>query len=137
QSPVASATILPAGDPAREGLEIINEQIGHTQLFPVQVVLTMDDGVSVEKMIDIVADATRFIEQKSGVTEVASVLSAGIDNAQLAAALTSTTLPEGLEKLWSDVDGHVVTRLVVETAEGPDSVQSHQLVTSIRNGLPD
>ncbi|MDQ1131041.1 MMPL family transporter [Microbacterium sp. SORGH_AS_0888] len=136
QSPVASATVLPANDTARQGLEVINQKIGADQLFPLQVVLEFGPDVSVAQALDAVSATAHHIEIQTGVASLTSVLDVGLNRDQLTAALDATTRPSELSKLWADNDGRIVTRILVETSQGPDSVQTHTLVTDLRNALP-
>ncbi|QAY63095.1 MMPL family transporter [Xylanimonas allomyrinae] len=136
QSPVASATILPAEDPARAGLDVVDTRIGNGQLFPIQVVLTIPGGTSHSEAIAIASRAQTHLEGEVGVASVTSVASAGLPDEQLEAALSSTDPPEQLASLWHEDDQHITTRLLVETRNGPDSVRAHELVREIRADLP-
>ena len=54
QSPVASATILPADDSARVGMETITRDLVQGNLFPIQVVLTANPETPAEKLLAVV-----------------------------------------------------------------------------------
>ena len=136
QSPVASATVLPPGDPAREGLEVIEERIGQEDLFPVDVVLTMADAPSVIGAVEQVEDATRFLADRDGVESVTAVTTIGLPQGDLEAALAGGTTPRPLAQLWARDGETITTRVLVTTSQGPDSVQAHQLVRDIRSELP-
>lgn len=137
QSPVASATVLPAGDPARTGLETIQDRIGHEGLFPIQVVLSTPDSTPLR---DVVATAQRVSEyagSQPGVAAVTSLASGGGTSEQLAAALAT---PEGAASaagLWAHEGGRYTTRILVDPSEGPDSVRAHELVSDLRNHVAD
>lgn len=139
QSPVASAAVLPTSDPARTGLEVIQQKIGQEGLFPVDVVLTLPADTPTTTAIAEVRDATRLLNDHAGVTSVTSVstlAAAGIPDAQLNAALTASPAPEELAPLWHRDTDTITTRLIVTTEQGPDSVQAHDLVRDIRTELP-
>ncbi|PDQ34992.1 MAG: hypothetical protein B5766_08365 [Candidatus Lumbricidophila eiseniae] len=136
QSPVASATILPGNDPARIGLETMTKKIGSEGLFPIQVVLTAPPGATVSDTLRAVQQATAFADNEAGVAKVTSVTTTGAPNEQLHAALSSGAIPQSLRPLWAIDGASVVTRLLIETSDGPDSVRAHELVGTLRTALP-
>jgi putative drug exporter of the RND superfamily len=71
QVPVASATILPADDQARVGLERIQHDIGLREMFPVQVVLTAPSSRP-----DALVDAVRTVAHRAAKTPGAATVSA-------------------------------------------------------------
>ncbi|MBF4461746.1 MULTISPECIES: MMPL family transporter [unclassified Rathayibacter] len=136
QSPVASATVLPADDPARQGLETLDEQIGQEGLFPVDVVLTFPAGVQTAEALTQIQDASGWIADRPGADAVTSVTDLGLPTEQLTALLEQGNAPADLEQLWNERDGVITTRLLTTTTEGPDSVSAHHLVNDIRQDLP-
>jgi RND superfamily putative drug exporter len=135
QSPVASATVLPADDPARVGLDVAAARIGVDDLFPLQVVVSAETG---EQLVADVTTATRVLESHGEVASVTSVATAGIDPATLPALLTAgEAVPAELGALWTEGPNGPVARLLVTTDDGPDSVAAHDLVREIRTDLPD
>ncbi|MFT2752262.1 MMPL family transporter [Clavibacter sp. Sh2088] len=136
QSPVASATVLPASDPARQGLETLEQRVGQEDLFPVDVVLTMPKTTSTADAITDVDRASSWLTDRAGVDSVTSISTIGLPPEQLTAALAQPALPEDLRQLWS-TDGDTITaRLLTITTDGPDSVSAHELVADIRSNLP-
>ncbi|WP_369045352.1 MMPL family transporter [Sinomonas sp. P10A9] len=132
QSPVASATILPASDPARQGLEVIDRNIGHEGLFPIQIVVNAPSGTGTQAVAERVESLTSSAKAKAGVASVTSVTSTGATPAQVKAALSDPTAAAALKSLWSERDGQITTRILVDTVEGPDSVRAHELVKDFR-----
>lgn len=133
QSPVASATVLPAGDPARTGLEITQDRIGHEGLFPIQVVLSAADSTPLPDVLDAVKKVTDYAGSEPGVAAVTSLTSAGLPVEQVAAALGTAAGAENAAGLWVQEDGRYTTRILVDPAEGPDSVRAHELVHDLRS----
>ncbi|MFF1254767.1 MMPL family transporter [Pseudarthrobacter sp. NPDC058329] len=137
QSPVASATVLPAGDPARTGLETIEERIGHKGLFPVQVVLSTEDSTPLPDVLATVERVSDYAGSQPGVAAVTSLTSGGVTGEQLAAALATPAGAEGAAGLWAHEDGRYTTRILVDPSEGPDSVRAHQLVSDLRSHVDE
>ncbi|WP_315915787.1 MMPL family transporter [Arthrobacter sp. lap29] len=134
QSPVASASVLPADDSARIGLERIEQNIGHEGLFPIQVVLTASNDVSRMQTLQSIQQVTDEVERLDPSAIVRSVLTSGISQAELAKALESS-VPEPLASLWSNADNSSVTRIVIDPSAGPDTVFTHELIKELRASL--
>ncbi|WP_422935835.1 MMPL family transporter [Sinomonas sp. P47F7] len=132
QSPVASATVLPSGDPAREGLTVIDRNIGHEGLFPIQIVVSAPAGTSTQDVAERVESLTASAKAKAGVAAVTSVTSTGASPAQVQAALGNPQTAAGFKGLWSEQNGRTTARILVDTVEGPDSVRAHELVKEFR-----
>ena len=137
QSPVASATILPAGDSARIGLELIEKNIGHKGLFPVQVVIDAPAADSTTKTLQTLQTLTTAIKEMDGATSVTSVTAMGLTQNELIAALDAPTPDAALATLWSRDGDRVVTRIIVGPTSGPDSVATHHLVENLRTTAAD
>lgn len=141
QVPVASATILPADDSARVGLERIRHDIGLREMFPVQVVLTApaDRQADLLKATRTIADHAKTLPQAASVT---AVTTAGLPAAALPQALASggAGLPpaarSALGQLWTRDGSTLVTRVLVTPSADPDTTAAHQLVHDLRNELP-
>ena len=137
QSPVASATVLPADDPARQGLEVLDERIGQTGFFPVDVIVSFPADTTTAEALAETATAAEWIADREGADGVVSVAALVAADDPAFAALDAGTVPDGLDRLWhEDADG-VTTRLLVTTSGGPDSVSAHDLVHDVRAGLAD
>ncbi|WP_286345651.1 MMPL family transporter [Frondihabitans sucicola] len=136
QSPVASATVLPANDPARIGLEVIKKDIGQEGLFPIDVILTSHGNSTSTQVLTLANKATEFLTKEPGVNSVDSVTTRGIPTEQLTAALDAATTPKPLSQVFHRSNGTTTMRLLVTSTQGPDSVQAHDLVRTIRTGLP-
>lgn len=136
QSPVASATVLPAGDSARTGLEVIEEKIGQEGLFPIQVVLSTDAAADPTQALSATDATVKYLQNQDGVGQVIAVTTLGLDPTQLAAMLRSGDVPADLQQLWAVLDGEQITRVIVQTQVGPDSVRAHDLVADLRADLP-
>lgn len=111
QVPVASATILPADDNARTGLERVEDEIGLEGLFPVEVVFTAPQSAAVElsRAAEEVADEARSLD--------------GVLDAQVA--------------YGEPVDGDLTALVSVTTDEGPDSDRAHAVVEELRGAVDD
>nr|BFF12916.1 hypothetical protein GCM10025699_42190 [Microbacterium flavescens] len=133
QSPVASATVLPADDAARVGLEVADESLGVDDLFPLQVVVSADDA---DELVTDAVTATRFLDGHDDVRSVTAVTTTGLDDATLRSVLSGPEIPDELSALWAEGPSGPVTRLLVTTTEGPDSTSAHDLVREIRDDLP-
>jgi putative drug exporter of the RND superfamily len=137
QVPVASASILPAGDGARQGLERIGQSIGLQGLFPSQVVLTApaNDSAALLKDTQRIANYAATAPGSAGAQAVTLL---GIPGGELPAVLASdgAGLPSAdrtaLNQLWAEHDGQLVTQVVVNTSYVPDSVGAHQFVAALR-----
>lgn len=127
QSPVASATVLPQSDSARQGLEIAREAIGDSSLFPTQVILTFPSETSTEAALELTQQATTFVESLPHVAGVSSVSTVGI----------SAETVQSAPGLWHQDSGTITTRLLVTPSEGPDSVAAHDVVYDLRDQLPE
>lgn len=137
QSPVASATVLPADDPARQGLDVLEEQIGQTGFFPVDVIVAFPAGTDADEAVATTAAAAEWLAGRDGVDEVVSVAAFAAPGSPASVALQSGEVPEVLERLWHEDGGEISTRLLVTTSEGPDSVSAHDLVHTVRAELAD
>lgn len=135
QSPVASATVLPAGDPARAGLELLETDIGQEGLFPVDVILTFPEGTAAETALAETGEARDWLTDHSGVDGVLDVTQFAPAGSPLAQALSDGTVPGEVERLWNSTDGAIAARLLVTTSDGPDTVTTHALVKDIRADL--
>jgi RND superfamily putative drug exporter len=136
QSPVASADVLPDDDPARIGLELAQDRIGLEGIFPVDVVLSMPNTGDAADAVVQVAVAHRFLVDQGASSAVASIISAGAGDAAAASASGAMSIPAGVDEFWDAGEEVLTARLRVSTAAGPDSVESHDLVDTIRNELP-
>jgi len=136
QSPVASATVLPSDDPARVGLEIIDQDLSTQGLFPVDVLVTFPAGTSTDEALDDVAAAVTDLEDDRRVRSVSAVTSSGVPLDQLAVALDGPAPPAAVHDLWVRHDGRISTRLLVSAKDAPDSVEAHELVRTVRADLP-
>ncbi|WP_423919855.1 MMPL family transporter [Frigoribacterium sp. 2-23] len=136
QSPVASATVLPADDPARIGLEVIENHIDQEGLFPIDVVVTSPVHLTGAQALAVANKATQFVLKEPSVKSVDSVMTLGIPTEQLADTLDAAMTPKPLSQLFQRSHDATVMRLLVTSTHGPDSVQAHDLVRAIRAGLP-
>ena len=136
--PVASASVLPAGDTARVGLERVEQSsIGFRGLFPTQVVLTAptDDAAG---LIAATARISTYAATAPGSVGATSVTTLGVPAAELPTLLASdgaglpSTTRAALGKLWTESDGELVTQIVVTAADTPDTVSAHTLVAELR-----
>ncbi len=141
QVPVASATILPADDQARVGLERIQHDIGLREMFPVQVVLTAPNGRQ-DALLAAVHTVAADARKTPGAAGVTAVTTLGLPEAQLPQVLAAqgAGLPAGaraaLGGLWTRDGGTLVTRVLVTPAAEPDTATAHQLVKALRGDLP-
>lgn len=126
QSPVASASVLPASDTARIGLELARDSIGDSNLFPTQVILTFPRGTTTETALEATDTATKFAQSLAHVSSVSSATSLG---------LTEDTLNQA-PQLWHSTEAAITARLFVAPTEGPDSVAAHDVVRELRAQLP-
>jgi RND superfamily putative drug exporter len=136
QSPVASATVLPASDPARQGLETLDDRIGQEGLFPVDVVLTLPADVGTAAALGQVERASTWLAQRPDADDVTSVTALGLPAGQLTTLLDQADTPADLRKLWDARDDVITARVLVTTTQGPDSVSAHELVEEVRGDLP-
>jgi RND superfamily putative drug exporter len=135
QSPVASATVLPKGDPARTGLDIIGTRIGQENLFPVDVVLTVTGDVPAA--VTATARAATYLQRLPEVSKVTSVVASDTSHATLEHVLSTSAGAAAAKQLWHRVGNTTTTRLLVTTKDSPDSVRVHDLVRTIRTDLPN
>ncbi len=135
QSPVASATVLPADDAARQGLELLESEIGQQGLFPVDVIVTFAAGTEPSRALAETASASAWLADRDGVESVLDAATLAPTGSPAALALEAGTTPEPLQRLWSSEGEQISTRLLVTTSEGPDSVAAHDLVVEVRKGL--
>lgn len=135
QSPVASAHVLPAGDPARRGLEVVEDRLSNESLFPLDVVLSFpadDEGAAVAT----VAETVDALLDDTTVEDVRAVTTVGLSDAELEEALEGGDVPAELASLWHDDDDGITTRILVTASQSPDSVAAHDLVRRLRAELP-
>lgn len=137
QSPVASATVLPTDDPARQGLELLERNVGQEGLFPVDAIVTFPAGTQPVDALDATATASAWIAGRSGAGTVLDAASFAPVGGSAAIALEAGETPPQLRRLWHSEDAEITVRLLATTAEGPDSVSAHALVGDIRAGLAD
>jgi RND superfamily putative drug exporter len=133
QSPVASATILPAGDSAQVGLDIAQQHVGNHDLFPIQIVITTPTSTKPAPLLREVAAITHYAATRSETSSASSVTTAGVPTATLAQFIATTgTVPSALRSSLATHGGNWVARVVVTAADGPDSVAAHHLVLALR-----
>lgn len=137
QSPVASATVLPSDDPARQGLELLERNIGQEGLFPVDVIVTFPAGTDPADALEATATASAWVADRAGADSVLDAASFAPLGSPAATALEAGETPPQLQRLWHADDAGIAVRLLATTAEGPDSVSAHALVSDIRAGLAD
>lgn len=137
QSPVASATVLPSDDPARQGLELLERNIGQEGLFPVDVIVTFPPGTEPADALVATATASAWVADRAGADSVLDAASFAPLGSPAATALEAGETPPQLQRLWHADDAGIAVRLLATTAEGPDSVSAHALVSDIRSGLAD
>jgi RND superfamily putative drug exporter len=142
QAPVASASILPADADSRKGIERLQADLESRDLFPLQVVVAAPPGAGSASLLDGVRAAVRLAEAQPHTHSVQAVTTLGLPADVLAAAASGSTeqLPAeahaAFVQLWTQDQGQHVSRVVVVPAEGPDSDATHELVRSLREGLP-
>jgi RND superfamily putative drug exporter len=137
QVPVASASILPSDDSARIGIERIKKDIGLSEMFPVQVVLTApaDDAAA---LLEATERITTDAKRAPGVDAVQSVTTLGLPAQTLPQALANggADLPAAnraaLGQLWAPSGDQLATRVVVTPSGDPDSASAHHLVEDLR-----
>ncbi|SFI89264.1 MMPL family transporter [Thermoflavimicrobium dichotomicum] len=140
QVPVASSSLLPPDDPIRTGFELLLEEFGQGEVFPVEVVLKAKQGDFFdEKNLREVEQLTKRIEKLPHVEEVTSLTNWKKDwsiKEYQQAYKHWVDLPEeikqSLEKLINPYQGKQVSFMMVAPKTGPDHVKSHQLVEDIR-----
>lgn len=137
QSPVASATVLPSDDPARQGLELLERNIGQEGLFPVDVIVTFPAGTEPADALEATATASAWVAGRAGADSVLDAASFAPLGSPAATALEAGETPPQLQRLWHADDAGIAVRLLATAAEGPDSVSAHALVSDIRAGLVD
>lgn len=137
QSPVASATVLPSDDPARQGLELLERNIGQEGLFPVDVIVTFPAGTDPADALEATATASAWVADRAGADSVLDAASFAPLGSPAATALEAGETPPQLQRLWHADDAGIAVRLLATTADGPDSVSAHALVSDIRSGLAD
>jgi len=137
QVPVASASILPAGDGAREGIAHIQQGIGLEGLFPTQVVLTAPPADSAA-LLNATRQLAGYAATAPGATGAQAVTTLGIPAAELPSVLATggAGLPApqraAIAGLWTASDGRIVTQIVVTSADAPDGIGAHQLISRLR-----
>lgn len=135
QSPVASASVLPADDPARAGLKVLTDNLGQEGLFPVDVVVSFPAGTDPAVALAQTRTAGEWVATREGVDTVTDAGSLVPSGTPLAASITAGRVPAELARLWSDNGNVITSRLLVTTSAGPDSVSAHDLVKDIREQL--
>jgi RND superfamily putative drug exporter len=141
QVPVASASILPAGTEARTGLERIDQDLELRDLFPIEVVLSSPESRGPEVLLAAVRSVSELAAGEPHTLQVRAVTSLELSAADLSEAASRT--PAALapasraefERLWTRSAGDYVTRVHIVSKTGPDSIATHTLVTSLREGI--
>ncbi len=141
QSPVASATILPAEADSRQGIERMEAALAFRTLFPVQVVLTSPSDAPAQHLVDGVRAAAGVVRAQPQVAEATDVTSLRLPAGELAAALAApAALPAEARAaaggLWATTGDVRVTRIIAVPTAGPDSDAAHDLVKQLRERLP-
>lgn len=141
QVPVASASILPANDPARAAVERLQHDLGTRNLFPIEIVLTAPGSVQAPQLVRAasrVAAAAKADPRVAGVLSVADAAPPPVLSRALAGSRNAVPaqLRAALSAVWASEGGQTITRVIVTPAQGPDTVATHQLVASLRAQLP-
>jgi RND superfamily putative drug exporter len=137
--PVASADILPSGDSARNGIELIKRDIGVREMFPVEVVLSAGAKDS-SALLTSATGVADYAGHAKGADTVQGVSTLGLPAGALPQALADGT---GLDapgkaavgQLWTKVGDTFVTRVLVTPDADPDSSGAHHLVSDLRSYL--
>lgn len=142
QVPVASASILPAGTEARTGIERIDQDLALRDLFPIEVVLSAPVSAGAPQLLDASRSVTRLAAGQQQALQARAVTDLSTDPATVAAAAGGalTALPASsraaFQQLWTRSGEDYVTRVQILSKTGPDAVGTHELVASLRSGLP-
>jgi RND superfamily putative drug exporter len=142
QTTVASTTILPANADSRLGIERLTADLKSADLFPVQVVLTSQPGVSAAALLDSTRAAARLAGREADVSGVQAISTLGLSGTAIdsAAAGNLGALPAQAQaafpQLWTRYQGRYVSQVVVAPVQSPDSDATHTLVRSLRAELP-
>jgi RND superfamily putative drug exporter len=122
QVPVASASILPADDGARIGMEQIRDNLGVRGMFPVEVVLSTPRSSDPQALLDTATKVNAYLKTKPEAAKVLDV----------------TNVPAAAKgAVWGTAGGRTITRVVVTPQDEPDSDATHRLVKDLRGDLPD
>ncbi|MDQ1742763.1 MAG: putative drug exporter of the superfamily, partial [Pseudonocardiales bacterium] len=142
QVPVASASILPAGTEARTGIERIDQNLALRDLFPIEVVLSAPASGGAPRLLDAARAVTGLAGKQGQTLQTRAVTELAADPASVATAAGGdlTALPAAnraaFQQLWTRSGEDYVTRVQILSKAGPDAVGTHELVASLRNGLP-
>jgi RND superfamily putative drug exporter len=142
QSPVASATILPATADSRQGIELLQSNLRLRDIFPVEVVVTAPVASPPATLLDGVRAVSATVRSQPGIHEITDVTSIGLPADALNAAVAgeSAALPPdaaaGFNQLWAVQGGTRVSRTVVVLDSDPDSDAAHDVVRALRAQLP-
>jgi len=131
QAPVASATILPKGDAARTGLDVVSSELDAHDLFPLQIVLTSDTANARRDVLDSTRRLTAQAIARSDVASVTSAATLGLPAAELDAVARGDD--PRLSSVWSAVGNKVASRIIVDPKTSPDSAATHALVKALRS----
>ncbi|NJP68751.1 MMPL family transporter [Streptomyces spiramenti] len=135
--PAASADILPEGDSARTGAELVADEIGSRDVFPVTAVLSAP-AENAGQLLQAVAEFADRAAAADHVDEVRAVTGLGIADSDLPSVLDGTAdspAPEVTDALWATDGDRVVSRVAVLTDADPDSAAAHHLVEELREPL--
>lgn len=136
QSPVASAKILPAGDPARVGLEILRSEFETEPIFPVQIVISGSELESTGQVAKVVERTTRVVEQHQDVLRVISPLNWSENSTEgFASLIEGSQWPSSLDAVFDISDRSWTAVILAVPADGPDSISAHELVRDLRTEL--
>ena len=146
QVPVASANILPAGNSARQGLDMVEQDSMARDLFPVQVILvssTQDGGVLL-RAVGRVSQLAKADKEVASVTSVSGIVSSMKLPGKKEGTTSETNVNQSFSKseaefpksLWSTLGGKLAAQVIITTKDGPDSVAVHNLVRQLRDELP-
>ncbi|MFI5495817.1 MMPL family transporter [Actinoplanes sp. NPDC051859] len=131
QSPVASATILPADTDSRQGIERMQAALEFRTLFPVQVVLSAPAAAPAGELLAAARSAAEVVRAAPHVAEVTDI-PASIDP-----DAPPVEAREAVGQLWTTTGNTRVTRIIAIPAADPDSDAAHDLVHALRDRLPE
>lgn len=143
QVPVASASILHQGDPARTGFEVLSDQFSKGDIFPIQVVLKSNgkEMLSAESL-DQIDKITKKLEATNNVEKVTSLTNwnkqwdlAAYKQAYQYWDKLPSPVQNQLTELVNHDKGNTTTLLLVASKFAPDSKESHEVVKNIRSIL--
>ncbi|QQE78406.1 MMPL family transporter [Alicyclobacillus sp. SO9] len=140
QVPVASASILPKTSMSRQGLEVVKNQFGEQNIFPIQVVLTSNNGTMTStNRLQTIHTITKKIASLSNTKSVHSLTNwhpgwtiAQYHQAYLHWSVLPSQVQNQLGNLVNHNKGSTTSVLIVGSKAPADSVTTHQLVQQIR-----